>query len=74
LLIRLSVQLSDTAGSNSKDTEKWFNKVDETLQNLGLEVSLQKTKFMVFSPNNRNFHKRQRRKREKSETTAVSLK
>jgi hypothetical protein len=28
------------------------NKVDETLQNLGPEISPQKTEFMVFSPNN----------------------
>jgi hypothetical protein len=33
-------------------TEADVNKVDEALQNLGLEISPQKTKFMVFSPSN----------------------
>jgi hypothetical protein len=35
--------------------EEGANKVEETLQTLGLELSPQKTKFMVFSPNNCDF-------------------
>lgn len=45
-------------------TEEELSKVDETLQNLGLEISHQKTKLMVLSPNNRHFYKIGRGKRE----------
>jgi hypothetical protein len=48
-----------------KNIEEGVNKVDETLQTLGLQISPQKTKFMVFSPNNRDFYKKRRGKRER---------
>jgi hypothetical protein len=35
-----------------RNAEEEANKTNETLQALGLEISPQKTKLMVFSPNN----------------------
>jgi hypothetical protein len=38
-----------------RNTEEGVNQSDEALQTQGLEISPQKTKFMVFSLNNRGF-------------------
>jgi hypothetical protein len=53
-LAPLEAALGDTEG---------VGKVDETPQTLGLEISCQKTKFMVFSLNNQYFYKKNEGKR-----------
>jgi hypothetical protein len=40
-------------------TTEGLNKADEALQTLGLEISPQKTKLVVFSPNNQDFNKKE---------------
>jgi hypothetical protein len=54
-----SVALLEAAVRN---TEEGVNKVDETLQTPDLEISSQKTKFMVFSLNNQGFYNKRKRK------------
>jgi hypothetical protein len=51
-------------------TEEGLSKADEAQQTLGLEISPQKTKFMDFSPNNKDFTKNEGGRGKKTMTTA----
>jgi hypothetical protein len=56
-------------------TKEGLNKVGEALQTLGLEISPQKTKLMVFSPNNQDcYQKNEGERGKRTVTTAGPLK
>jgi hypothetical protein len=50
------------------------SKVDEALQTLAVEISCQKTKFMVFIPNNRDFSKNEGERGRRTMMTTCLLK